>query len=114
MPYRPKRVCVYPWCSKLTYDSYCELHKKRINYDRQRGTAAQRGYDYQWQQARKTYLVANPLCVICRKKGILAPANVVDHITPHRGDKDLFWDSDNWQALCKQCHDFKTATADRG
>lgn len=32
-------------------------------------------------------------------------AEVVDHIQPHKGDTDLFHDPDNWQALCKQCHD---------
>lgn len=41
-------------------------------------------------------------------------ANVVDHIKPHRGDKVLFWDSANWQPLCKECHDRKTATEDGG
>ena len=40
-------------------------------------------------------------------------ATVVDHITPHRGDKKLFWDEDNWQPLCKRCHDKKTMTEDR-
>lgn len=39
-------------------------------------------------------------------------ATVVDHIKPHRGDQRLFWDEDNWQALCKECHDRKTLTED--
>ena len=30
---------------------------------------------------------------------------VGDHIQPHRGDPDLFWDEDNVQTLCKPCHD---------
>ncbi|WP_143035082.1 HNH endonuclease [Marininema mesophilum] len=25
---------------------------------------------------------------------------------------DLFWDKDNWQSLCKRCHDRKTAIED--
>jgi 5-methylcytosine-specific restriction protein A len=25
----------------------------------------------------------------------------------------LFWDEDNWQALCKPCHDRKTAVEGR-
>ena len=41
-----------------------------------------------------------------------APASVVDHIKPHKGDYDLFWDEANHQALCKRCHDIKTATED--
>ena len=32
-------------------------------------------------------------------------ATVVDHIIPHKGDSDLFWDESNWQSLCKRCHD---------
>ena len=39
-------------------------------------------------------------------------ATVVDHIIPHRGDQKLFWDQNNWQALCKSCHDKKTLTED--
>lgn len=30
---------------------------------------------------------------------------VVDHIIPHRGDPDLFWDIDNLQAVAKSWHD---------
>jgi 5-methylcytosine-specific restriction endonuclease McrA len=31
-------------------------------------------------------------------------ATVVDHKRPHHGDKALFWDVSNWQALCAPCH----------
>lgn len=30
---------------------------------------------------------------------------MVDHVTPHKGDRDLFLDRDNLQLLCKRCHD---------
>jgi len=33
-----------------------------------------------------------------------APASVVDHIQPHRGDPRTFWDTTNWQSLCASCH----------
>nr|WP_313010818.1 HNH endonuclease [Brucella intermedia] len=33
------------------------------------------------------------------------PASVVDHIQPHRGNKELFWWRGNWQSLCQPCHD---------
>jgi 5-methylcytosine-specific restriction protein A len=51
----------------------------------------------------------NPLCVDCKTADLLTAANVVDHIVPHRGDMNLFWSEDNWQPLCKRCHDLKTA-----
>ena len=37
--------------------------------------------------------------------GKIVPATVVDHITPHKGDPVLFWDSaNNWQSLCADHH----------
>ena len=44
----------------------------------------------------------------CASYGKITPATIVDHIVPHRGDMLLFWDQENWQALCKECHDQKT------
>lgn len=77
-------------------------------------TTAQRGYGSRWQKARQTFLLRSPLCVECSRNGRVTEARVVDHVVPHRGDQDLFWDTSNWQALCKRCHDVKTATEDGG
>ncbi|WP_309252328.1 HNH endonuclease signature motif containing protein [Paenibacillus spongiae] len=41
-------------------------------------------------------------------------ATVIDHIKPHKGNKVLFWDRNNWQPLCKSHHDKKTARYDGG
>jgi 5-methylcytosine-specific restriction endonuclease McrA len=30
---------------------------------------------------------------------------VADHKVAHRGDERLFWDEQNLQCLCKDCHD---------
>lgn len=68
-------------------------------------SSAERGYGYKWQQARERYLLDHPLCVYCERSGRTVAASVVDHITPHRGDKQLFWQQSNWQALCRPCHD---------
>ena len=43
-----------------------------------------------------------------------APSEVVDHRIPHKGDRVLFYDADNLQALCKPLHDSKTAREDGG
>ena len=67
-------------------------------------------YGWRWQKARARFLKANPLCVHCLGADRVTPANEVDHIEPHRGDLSLFWDSENWQALCKPCHSRKTAS----
>ena len=70
-----------------------------------RGSAHSRGYDHHWQKARRQYLLTHPVCVYCKKQGKLTPATVVDHIIPHQGDQRLFWDTENWQSLCKLHHD---------
>ena len=70
-----------------------------------RGTAHEQGYTYAWHRARTRFLRAHPLCVMCERRGRIVPANVVDHIVPHRGDQERFWNEANWQALCAPCHD---------
>ena len=82
--------------------------------DRDRPSPRKMGYTTRWDKARKQYLKQNPLCVECKKHGRAEPANVVDHIIPHRGDMKLFWNQDNWRALCARCHNRKTATEDGG
>ena len=71
----------------------------------ERKTSAQRGYGSRWQRARETFLRNHPLCAMHMGRGQVVPASVVDHIIPHRGDNALFWDHENWQALCADCHD---------
>jgi len=43
-------------------------------------------------------------CALCGS----AEQLVVDHIVPHRGNEELFYDADNLITLCKVCHDHKT------
>ncbi|HBO0862562.1 HNH endonuclease [Pseudomonas aeruginosa] len=76
--------------------------------------STQRGYGYRWQQARARYLAKHPLCRLCSDAGKVVEATEVDHIIPHRGDTELFWQESNWMALCKVCHSKKTATEDGG
>ena len=60
------------------------------------------------------YLAKHPLCVHCQREGRVQAATDVDHIVPHSGDMELFWDSSNWQGLCHSHHSIKTATEDGG
>lgn len=61
-----------------------------------------------WKELRLSFLNANPLCVECRMEGKVVVARVVDHIQPHKGNLDLFFDVHNLQSLCKSHHDHKT------
>ncbi len=76
-----------------------------VSPTRERGSAASRGYNARWRKARATHLAKHPLCVRCEKEGRVTAATVVDHIVPHCGDSKLFWDTSNWQSLCKPHHD---------
>lgn len=114
MPMKPMKPCAYPSCPELTNGRYCDKHQKKVTkeYDTRRGSATERGYDNRWRRTRLRYLTEHPLCVECQKVGKLTPANTVDHIKPHKGDKELFWDESNWQSLCQRCHSVKTAKED--
>ena len=80
--------------------------------DRERGSAAARGYDARWRRMRLAFLVAHPLCAECARQGQVTAATVVDHIVPHRGDQTRMWDTANLQSLCAPCHDSKTGRYD--
>jgi 5-methylcytosine-specific restriction protein A len=118
MPFCPKRQCSHPGCQTLVSDRFCDLHLKaqRKSDDRHRGSAAERGYDWEWQKYSQWRLRQHPLCVdpYGFHKGRPTEARLTDHITPHKGDTTLFWDEDNHQSLCDYCHNHKTATEDGG
>ena len=59
-----------------------------------------------YQKARRAFL-SNPdnaLCVDCKKQGRIEAATSLDHITPVKDAPEQFWDEDNWQGLCDNCH----------
>jgi 5-methylcytosine-specific restriction protein A len=62
-----------------------------------------------WKKMRAVMLHNFPNCNRCGN-----PATTVDHITPHKGAAALFYDLRNLMALCKRCHDSKTARHDGG
>lgn len=107
MPYRPNIPCKHPGCGKLVAygQKYCDEHKPL--HPEAKRSASSRGYTSKWQKESRRYLRDNPLCVMCKANGRFVEATVVDHIVPHRGNQKLFWDKNNWQALCKPCHDKK-------
>lgn len=66
-----------------------------------------------WRKASLAFIRANPLCADCDREGrfyLVTKSNpmVTDHIVPHKGNYELFWDVTNWQPLCKRHHDLKT------
>ena len=62
----------------------------------------------------RLFLSAHPLCVECERQGRVKASEVWDHIVPHQGDEEKYWDPLNHQALCRRCHSKKTARGDGG
>ena len=58
-----------------------------------------------WRELRHNQLLIEPLCAMCKQDGFIKPAEVVDHVIPHKGNIDLFYDNKNLQSLCKYHHD---------
>ena len=102
MPLAPLRPCAYPRCPALVRGAQrCPEHTQGTDAQRAtRPSAHARGYTHAWSEARTLFLKQHPLCATCLAAGRVVPAQVVDHVVPHRGDQGLFWDERNWQPLC--------------
>ena len=61
-------------------------------------------YNAKWNRMSEAFRHGK-LCRYCLQVGKVKPAEVTDHIVPHEGDVELFWNQSNWQPLCKVCHD---------
>lgn len=113
---KKRKACAKPGCPAIHSNPghYCFQHMRARIDDRP--SAAERGYGPRWQHESKRFLLAHPFCECkdCRKSSNPLPATVVDHIIPHKGDPDLFWDISNWQSMAKRCHDRKTVESDGG
>lgn len=105
MPYKPKKPCAYPGCSKLTHGRYCEEHAKTAakTYERYgRNPETRKRYGYAWRKISRQYLEEHPYCELCRRSGSMTPATLVHHIKAARyGGTD---DEENLMALCNSCH----------
>lgn len=56
-----------------------------------------------WRKLRAFILMNNPICIECNR----SYATVVDHIKPVRLGGE-FWEVENLQPMCKQCHNSKS------
>lgn len=62
-----------------------------------------------WQRLRRAHLDLSPACVGCQERGVLTPANVVDHITAISEGGPAFPGHDGLSSYCASCHGAKTA-----
>ena len=106
MPYAPPARCD---CGGLIRQGKCDKCGPRRGREH---VKAEWNYLYQkqrWRKASKLFRTNNPLCRYCERAGRVKAAAVVDHIEPHKGNLDLFWNEENWQSLCAKCHNEKSS-----
>lgn len=94
-------------------------HKKRTAFAKTRNSDERNLYNKlynnrRYRRLRSLFLQSNPLCIECKKNNKVVAAEVLDHIIPHRGNVELFWDENNWQSLCKTCHNAKSGRESKG
>ncbi|MCL4848731.1 MAG: HNH endonuclease [Acidobacteria bacterium] len=113
MPQLPPKGCSRPGCREVARArGLCAGHLRA--WDRTRGTATERLYDWRWARASKAFLAAHPWCARCDRAGQLRRATMTDHIVPHKGDPVRFWDETNWQPLCGRCNRQKAVEHEGG
>lgn len=115
MPMKAPRICQ---CGhRIASGELCPCERQRkahaaAQYDKERGSAYQRGYDKEWQRESKAFLARpeNRLCAC----GCGRMANVVDHKLAHKGNRTLFWDRSNWQPMNRRCNSRKNVKHEGG
>lgn len=79
---------------------------KRAEYDKTRGSAADRGYDSKWRALRLKFIQMNQLC---SEPGCTKATEEVDHIISVRERPDLRLAWKNLRPFCKPHHSARTA-----
>lgn len=119
---RIRRPCSHIGCHTLTTNTYCDAHavqhavqqQQRVQQSNRECNARRPKYNNlystkEWARLRFSQLAQHPWCAECLRYGVRKVAEEADHIIPHRGDRVLFYDSNNIQSLCSSCHSRKTA-----
>ncbi len=108
----PLRYCAAPKCPNKVRSGLCPEHQHSVRQTHKRHVMSTPGVNYgrRWQKQAKAFLEAHPFCIDCLKEEMdLGLATEVDHEIPHKGNAELFWDSNNWRPRCKRHHSMKTA-----
>jgi 5-methylcytosine-specific restriction protein A len=105
----PRGFCSVPGCPHRAQGRCAEHQQVRRLVVRRHYTGIPGvNYGRKWQREAKRFKAMHPWCVLCPPSR-RSLATVVDHVIPHRGDYDLFWDESNWAPACAPCHSAKTA-----
>ena len=71
-----------------------------------RGVPTLGGRSSQWAKVRKAFILKNPECAVCGKKGSFLKSNEVHHCIPFSQDKSLELEMKNLITVCREHHLF--------
>lgn len=106
MPTKTPRLCACGRVVPAGERCVCAAARKAAS-DRDRPSAAARGYDGDWRAARAKHLARSPWCAECGEQ-----ATLVDHVVSIRKAPHRRLDPTNFASMCAHCHGRKTASVD--
>lgn len=89
---------------RLRWDAPDKVDSHDGGYHRER--SADPYHTARWTRLSRAWRANHPLCEECRRRGVVRPAEVVDHIIPWPVCEDFF-DTANLQSLCADCNHAK-------
>jgi 5-methylcytosine-specific restriction protein A len=98
-----KYICRFPGCAALLDKSgYCNKHRIEKPAPFQNAVKSNKELysTMQWNKLRAKLLEEQSSCFKCGSIDNLH----VHHIIPPRGDKELFFDTNNLVVICSKCH----------
>jgi 5-methylcytosine-specific restriction enzyme A len=106
MPNAAPRPCTHPGCGVLVRDGTGRCAKHPRPTWSKKVDAPKRITGRKLQKLRAELFSRDPLCVECRRKGLVTRATQRDHIKSLAdGGEDV---ESNVQGLCDACHDVKS------
>ncbi len=97
----------------MAMPGYCQAHQRVVYREYNQARAAKNlpsdkaYHTAAWRKLRLSVLNSEPLCRICKAAGKVTAAYLVDHIVPVKQCGE-FWDRENLQPLCNDCHEIKS------
>jgi 5-methylcytosine-specific restriction endonuclease McrA len=86
------------------------IEERKKEREEIRGNCVERGYDWHWMKISRMVRQQYPVCQVCND----AASEDVDHIIPFKSvDDPLRTQISNCRAICRKCHNAKTARQNR-
>jgi 5-methylcytosine-specific restriction protein A len=111
-----KKICGHPGCNRLIDpgERYCKEHAGEPKREEPFKTAVRANASLynttRWRKLRNRKIREHPYCVKCGIDKYLE----VHHLTPPRGDGELFFNEENIIVVCETCHRIITNGEIRG